>query len=766
MVTFPIGMECKETGLSEAERLGECSMPVTINWGSSFPNENICQSMSVMVLLQKFYRANTALVFNGRKILNYLIRYLKSQLGYVPIIKDSLQLVGQNFKPKTDDKGVLKNWGFPKGCKSYLLTRKGRGRRNIVGNGGFVVSNLLLPEGSQLFNIFNHPTGRYYSSGRKKIAIPVVKREIECSYKQLFDIDIYKEAYLKVRSNAGNMSPGGDKETLDGVSLEWADGVIKRLKDRTFQFNPSRRVFIEKANGNKRPLGIPSPRDKVIQQALKMILESVFEPIFLNTSHGFRPKRSTTTAVFEVRKWNGVTWIIEGDIKGYFDNVDHHILASFLQKMIKDKNLIDLYWKLVKAGYVNNGKHTVSHLGVPQGGIISPFLSNVYLHELDLFMETIIAKYSTWDKKVSKRNPEYYKVKFKLKKLKEIKNPDIKQVEDIKYLTKELSKLPSVIRTVDTGTRIYYNRYADDWLIGISGDLDLARKIREEVQEFLLKTLKLELNVEKTKITHVAKKKINYLGFLISRRSRRYTESQVSFVKSTGQIRRPSFASVIIEAPIDKLIDKLIDLGFSWHDKRPKAITKWIYMQPKDIIRRYNWMIRGILNYYKSVENRNQMSYIMWILKFSAVFTLAKKLNISPRQIWKKFGNPITIKVVSEDKKEKKVKKIVLFEPSTLKRDRTFQLDSYFNFDPFNVKYFDVRSNHLWDANCSICGSEEQVEMHHVKHIRKGKVQGFTQIMQNLNRKQIPVCRSCHMKIHSGAYDGIALNKLKVSDKS
>jgi len=176
--------------------------------------------MFVMVILQKFYRANTALVFKGRKILNHLITYFKSQLKYVLTIRDSLQLVGQNFKPKTDDKGILKNWGFPKGCKSYLLTINGRGRRNIVGNGGFVVSNLLLSEGSQLFNIFNHPTGRYYSSGRKKIAIPLVKGEIECSYRQLFDIDIYKEAYLKVRANAGNMSPGVDKETLDGISLE------------------------------------------------------------------------------------------------------------------------------------------------------------------------------------------------------------------------------------------------------------------------------------------------------------------------------------------------------------------------------------------------------------------------------------------------------------------------------------------------------------------------------------------------------------------
>jgi len=188
------------------------------------------------------------------------------------------------------------------------------------------------------------------------------------------------------------------------------------MKDRTFQFKPSERVFIPKKNGKMRPLGIPTPKDKVIQEAIKMILQSVYEPTFMDSSHGFRPKRSTKTAVFEVRKWNGITWMIEGDIKGYFDNIDHQVLADLLSKKIKDQNLIDLYWKLVKAGYVNDGKHTRSHLGVPQGGVLSPLLSNIYLHEFDVFMQDLIERY-TKDTRVSKNNPEYVRLRKEIKKI-------------------------------------------------------------------------------------------------------------------------------------------------------------------------------------------------------------------------------------------------------------------------------------------------------------------------------------------------------------
>ena len=612
-------------------------------------------------------------------------------------------------------------------------------------------------EGNQLSNSYLLPAGRrFYSLDTKQEMKPEIKQDIEISYKQLFEMDLYKSAYQSLKSKPGNMTPGTDKETLDGISIQWAEEVIKSMKDRTFQFKPSEKVYIPKKNGKLRPLGIPSPRDKVIQEAIRILIQSVYEPLFLNSSHGFRPKRSTTTTIFEVRKWNGVTWVIEGDIKGFFDNIDHQILAELLEKKIRDKNILDLYWKLVKAGYVNDGKFTKSHLGVPQGGVLSPLLSNIYLHEFDLYMKQLIDRYTN-SKRVSKGNPEYVKLRSEIKKL--AKKTELSEQDKLTLseLSNKLRETPSVIRTKDTGTRIYYNRYADDWLIGITGDLELAEKIKSEVYDFLRNELKVELSQEKTKITHVTKDKVNYLGFQISRRSRLYTESQLSTVESTGIIRRPTNSSVIIEAPIEKLMTKLIEQGYGWEkDRMAKAMTKWIFLNPEDIIRRYNWITRGILEYYKSVENRNQLGQILWILKFSAVNTLARKLNLSPKQVWEKYGNPIEIKFMSG----KIEKSITLYSPENLQRNRTFKLQDYFNFDPFNVTTFTLRSNHVWDMDCIICGKSDYVEMHHVKHIKKGEIKGFTKVMQILNRKQIPVCRDCHMKIHKGIYDGISISKL------
>jgi group II intron reverse transcriptase/maturase len=728
-----------------------------------------------MVLSLNSFRVNTALALK-----NILRSYAdidhKFQLGFITVSAESLQQEGQEFLPKTENSGKLKNWGFPKGCKSHCHSQEGRWTNKVHGNGVSVVwDSFRLGErsskGKQLTGFLYLLAGNKvnYTSSTYRNAKLEADREIRCSYDQLFDIELYKTAYNKLKSNPGNMTPGTDGSTLDGISKDWAENVIRGLKDRTYQFQPSLRVYIPKANGKLIPLGIPSPRDKIVQQAIRMILESKFEPLFLDSSHGFRPKRSTHSAIFEIRKWNGITWMIEGDIKGYFDNIDHKILEELLKREIKDQNLIDLYWKLVNAGYINDGNYVKNNLGVPQGGVLSPLLSNIYLHEFDKFMATLQEKYTDFSKRVSRPNSEYNRLRIQLNKLRSLANTEtVKDKERYRILQEELTQklriTPSVIRDNSTGTRLYYNRYADDWLIGISGSAEMATQVKDEVSQFLHSKLNLTLSEDKTKITHIVENKVNYLGFQISRRSRLYTESQLSLVKSTGVIRRPSYASMVIEAPIEKLISKLVNHGFATMNPNtenktvigkvtPKSVTKWIFMKPQDILLRYNAIIRGILNYYYPVENRNQFSYLLWIFKFSAAFTFARKWNISPKKVWRKLGNPLT--VVFKGKKENKA--ISLYEPLTLKKDRTFKLQDYHNFDPFSVKYFAVRSHHIWDEECLLCGATYNIVMHHVKHIRKGKGTGVTQIMRQLNRKQIAVCKNCHNKIHAGKYDGTSL---------
>lgn len=325
--------------------------------------------------------------------------------------------------------------------------------------------------------------------------------------------------------------------------------------------------------------------------------------------------------------------MIEGDIKGYFDNIDHNILAKLLKQHISDQNLIDLYWKLVNAGYVNNGKYEKSFIGVPQGGVISPLLSNLYLHEFDKFMVKVIQKYSTFDKRVSKHNPKYSKLHRDLKQL-----ISSKQKEKANHLEKlqlnklkiDLRRTPSMIRTQNTGTRVYYNRYADDWVIGVTGTKAMADEIKAEVRKFLHENLALTLSEEKTKITHVEKAKTKYLGFYVSRKPRKYTESLKSLVTSTGNNRRGSNHNVIIEAPIDKIMDKLVEQKYATQGTKypgtkiaregnnpgelsikPRAMSKWISLTCEEIVLRYNAVIRGILYYYNSVENRNQLSYVV-----------------------------------------------------------------------------------------------------------------------------------------------------------
>jgi group II intron reverse transcriptase/maturase len=240
----------------------------------------------------------------------------------------------------------------------------------------------------------------------------------------LFKHDIYIAAYEKIKSSPGYMTEGSDGETIDGFSLKKIDKIIEEMKTSTFQFKPAKRVEIPKAYGKKRPLGIPSTRDKVVQAAMLMILESIYDgprPYFLECSHGFRPNKSTHTALEQYRKtWHGTTWILEGDIKACFDEIDHQILVEIIRRKINDDRFIQLLWKSLKAGYMEfkTGFHnTVS--GTPQGSIISPILANIYLHELDVHVMSIVKRENKGEKR--KANPEYRSLVRKRQRLIKVK---------------------------------------------------------------------------------------------------------------------------------------------------------------------------------------------------------------------------------------------------------------------------------------------------------------------------------------------------------
>lgn len=602
-------------------------------------------------------------------------RLTKTSVLIEPNSMGSLRRAGPQFSPKTLVMPNHWNSGLAKGRKPYV-------------NGDFVVVRRFSSEGSQskTMDQFDVDQKKFTLKEAKTLPTEEVEIKIGC-YDTLFKPTIYKIAYDSIKSNKGITTPGVNNETLDGIGLAWIDKTIGTMKDRSFQFQPALRRYIPKPNGKLRPLGIPTPKDKVVQQAIRLIIEPLFEPHFLDSSHGFRPNRSAHSALKYIRSWTGITWMIEGDIKGCFNNVDHHILERLLKRRIQDHNLISLYWKAVNAGYVNNGTlepHSLS--GVPQGGVLSPLLSNVYMHELDVFVEKLKAKYTqSKNRRGVIQNPEYTSV---LKRLKELRAKG--DGKSIRKAELERDRIPSVIRT---GTKIYYVRYADDWIIGVKGSHSLAQDVKKEVETFLLKELNLELSQEKTAITHLPTSQAFFLGTIIRRHHQRYMQG---LTRKSGPRRvRGSNTRILLESPINKIVERLKDQGYAHKDDgKPKAVTKWIYMKPEEIILRYSSVIRGYLNYYSFANNRNMLRIIVWILSYSAVFTFARKWNISPKKVFKKLGNPPTYKTKRKTRKGEKEVSYRLDTGNLSINPMKFDLiNNKENIDPAKLKYFSIRSH-------------------------------------------------------------------------
>lgn len=225
-------------------------------------------------------------------------------------------------------------------------------------------------------------------------------------YRNLYNYDFYLQAYQNIYANKGAMTPGIDGITFAGLGNRRITRLINSLKNHSYQPNPVKMVYIPKKNGKKRPLGIASSDDKLVQEIIRMILESIYEPTFSNYSHGFRPKRSCHTALLQIQhNFTGIRWFIEGDIKAYFDTIDHHILIEILRRRIKDEAFIELIWKFLRAGYLEKWEYNSTFSGVAQGSGFSPILANIYLNELDSYIEEYAKAFNQG--KARRHNNEY-----------------------------------------------------------------------------------------------------------------------------------------------------------------------------------------------------------------------------------------------------------------------------------------------------------------------------------------------------------------------
>jgi retron-type reverse transcriptase len=264
-------------------------------------------------------------------------------------------------------------------------------------------------------------------------------------YRLLYKPDLYELVYERIKSNPGNMTAGVDDTTLDGFSFQFIEGIVHRLQDESFQFKPAKRILIPKANGKKRPLGIPPPTDKVVQGVIHLILEAIYDSpygaYFHDCSHGFRPGRSCHTALRTFRdEWKGTTWIIEGDIKACFDEIDQKILLDLLRRKIADGRFLNLIGKSLKAGYLLGSECHKPVVGSPQGSTLSPILANIYLHELDDFVLNLKKKWETG--KCRKPNPEYNRLSLRRRRL--LRKLGGEWTDEIVELTKQLRTLPSL----------------------------------------------------------------------------------------------------------------------------------------------------------------------------------------------------------------------------------------------------------------------------------------------------------------------------------
>lgn len=565
-------------------------------------------------------------------------------------------------------------------------------------------------------------------------------------YRQLFKRELYLKAYAEIYANQGATTRGIDEETLDGMSKDRIDKIIEKIKVEQYRWKPVRRKYIPKEDGRKRPLGIPTGDDKILQAAMKTLLEAFYEPTFSDRSHGFRRNRGCHTALIQVaQKHHNTNWFIEGDIRGCFDNIDHETLLGIMEDKIEDGRIISLIRKLLKAGYMEGWRRERTYSGTPQGGIISPLLTNIYLDTFDKWVEEeLLPKYnkSNHSSGGRRKNPEYGRLKYHEREAK--KKGDWKTQKALRQKSKNVS---TVIQNDSEYRKLEYVRYADDFLLSFAGPMEEAEEIKEEIRKFLLDRLKLELSKEKTLITHARDKKARFLGYEISIFPKNTQKQGV-----TGKIR-----FTIPKEVITKAIRRL-----SRHGK-PVHRTELLNEGDLDIIWLYQSEYKGLVEYYRMAHNIHTMSKLGHTYQISLVKTLAHKNKTSVRKTYKKYTtkhivNGTEYKVL-EARKERKEKQTLIarFGAVSLARNPRPVSMADEKRKPMAQKRSGLLTR-MEASQCEMCGSIQKIEVHHVRKLKDLTKRGrkdkplWVQNMAAMRRKTMMCCHRCHKAIHRGQH--------------
>jgi group II intron reverse transcriptase/maturase len=570
---------------------------------------------------------------------------------------------------------------------------------------------------------------------------------LERLYRHLFNPQLYLRAYGKIYRNDGAMTPGSTPETVDGMSLKKIQAIIDALRYERYRWTPVRRIHIPKKNGKTRPLGLPSWSDKLLQEVIGFLLEAYYEPRFSDRSHGFRPGKGCHTALTEIsRSWRSVTWFVEGDISQCFDRLDHSVLHSILAEDIHDNRFLRLIDGLLRAGYLESWRYHETLSGAPQGGILSPLLSNVYLDRLDRHIETTLLPAFNRD---ARRKPylPYMRVHKAAWKL-----GNRGQREEARQLRRQLQTLPSHDPHDPSFRRLHYARYADDWLLGFSGTRREAEQIKDEVGRFLQDHLKLELSDEKTLITHGRTQAARFLGYEIVVHHDDAKRDRNGHRSINGQIG--------LKVPMDVVRGKRKPY---MRRGKPVALLDRAHDSDFWIVARYQSEFRGIAEYYQLAYNRHRLGLLRWTMERSLTKTLGHKNKTSVTKVWNRYratwqtpAGPRKGLQVKIERRSGKKALVARWGGISLARRRftrsplTDELPKVWRKRPAELV------GRLVAGRCELCNVRTDVEVHHVRRLSdlqprtRAEMPGWAEHMASRRRKTLIVCRDCHNDIHPG----------------
>jgi group II intron reverse transcriptase/maturase len=567
---------------------------------------------------------------------------------------------------------------------------------------------------------------------------------LERVYRLLFNRNLYLRAYAKLYPNKGAMTKGSTSDTIDGMSLAKIDTLITTLRAERYRWTPVRRVHISKKNGKTRPLGIPAWSDKLVQEVLRSILDAYYEPQFSDQSHGFRPHRGCHTALQHIEHtWKGTRWFIEGDIAQYFDTINHDVLLTILGERIHDGRLLKLIGNLLAAGYMEDWKWNKTLSGAPQGGVLSPLLSNVYLHKFDHWVTTALIPAHTRGHR-RKANPAYHRIIGQLYERRKLGT-----TQDVKALLKHRRTLPSVDPNDPSYRRLRYVRYADDFLLGYVGTHHEAEGIKRHLTDWLRDNLKLNLSDEKTLITHASTHAARFVGYDISvtyhdayrdRRGSRNLNGHVA-------LRMPAHV-------VETRCARYTRNGVVLHRSELRADSDY------DIVMHYQQQYRGIVQYYLPAQNVAWLTKLRYVMEMSLLKTLAAKHKTSAKAVADKLRTTVqtpdgkTLKAMEvRVERQGKPPLIARFGGIPLARQPFAILDDQ---PGSGIGGRTELIQRLLADVCELCGSTEQVEVHHIHKLADLKQPGrkakplWAQRMIARRRKTLVVCRVCHVAIHAG----------------